>query len=77
MSTTTAGYTIEWDDDAELWLVLDAAGEHVGDGETREEAEAEARRLAKEERHEALRCEIEERLWDASLATLERIRALL
>lgn len=74
MTTATANsYRIEWDAEAGLWLVLDGEGQHIGDGETRAEAEAEMAKLIADD----LRTEIERLVWDADLATLERIRALL
>lgn len=71
--TNAVAYTIEWDAESELFLVLDADGQHAGDGETRAEAEAEMQKLIADD----LRTEIERLIWDADLATLERIRALL
>jgi hypothetical protein len=72
MSTATAAYTIEWDAEAGLFLVLDADGQHAGDGETRAEAEAEMAKLMTED----LRAEVERLVWDADLAALLKIKAL-
>lgn len=73
--TQTPAYTIEWDAESGLHLVLDSAGDHIADGETRREAVAELNRLIADD----LRTEIERKLWDGgvSLETLEKVRALL
>lgn len=77
MTTATSQYRIEWGQEEGEWLVLDADGEAIDTAATEKAARKLMVARVNQERHEALLGEISEKLWDADLATLEKIRGLL